>query len=93
MIVSATRAFVVLIACTGLVAGCSFPKGSANARQILAGSEAEEADFAVYPISRETVGRVADWPGSSKGALTASGWIPRDRGPSSNLIAAGDRST
>lgn len=91
MIVPAFRALAILVACSGVIAGCSVPKGSANTRQILAGAEDEDADFAVFPVQRDTVATIAGWPGSSKGALAASGWIPNDRGPASNLIAPGDR--
>lgn len=91
MIVPVARALVVLIACFSFTAACSTPKGSANARQILAGAQAEDADFAVYPVQRDTVGRIAEWPGSTQGALAAAGWIANDKGPASSLIAAGDR--
>ncbi len=91
MTVSCLRLLAAVIACAGMVSACSVPKGSANARQILAGAEDADADFAVFPVARDTVGSIADWPGSSKGALASSGWIDRNRGPASNLIAVGDR--
>jgi polysaccharide export outer membrane protein len=91
MTVLSLRLIAAVIACAGMVSACSVPKGSANARQILAGADAEDADFAVYPVARDTVGKIADWPGSSKGALASAGWIDRNRGPASNLIAVGDR--
>jgi polysaccharide export outer membrane protein len=71
-------------------AGCNAPKGAGQASQILKGSEDEAADFAVYQITRETLHKVADWPGSGSGQVV-SGWISRSRGPAGNLIAPGDK--
>ena len=81
----------VSVALASLVGGCSLPKGAGETRQILAGADEEDADFAVFHVSRSTVGPIAKWPGSGRGGLAASGWIPRSRGPGSNLIAAGDK--
>lgn len=86
------KTLAISLAVLGLVAGCGTPKGVGHANQILAGAEEENADFAVFPITRSSADAVASWPGSgSGGALTSSGWISRDRGPASNLIAPGDR--
>jgi len=71
--------------------GCSLPRGAAGTQQILAGAEDENADFAVFYINKSTVGPIAQWPGSGKGGLAGAGWIPNNRGPASNVIAAGDK--
>lgn len=70
--------------------GCSLPKGAGQARQILAGADDENADFAVVRIDRTTVGAIANWPGAGKG-MAPAGWIGNSRGGPTNLIAAGDK--
>jgi polysaccharide biosynthesis/export protein len=85
------KPLLVAIACLAMLGACGTPKGSGHASQILAGAGDEDADFAVYNVTRSTAGNIAGWPGSGGGALTSSGWIDRNRGPASNLIAAGDK--
>ena len=80
-----------LVASLLLVAGCGVPRGAGDTRQILAGAEEETADFAVFHVTKSSVGAIAKWPGSGKGGLAGSGWISRSRGPAGNLIAAGDK--
>ncbi|RID90973.1 polysaccharide export protein [Gemmobacter lutimaris] len=73
----------------GMLASCGdLPAGGPNAGQILAGADKEDADFAVYAVTRETLPKFAAWP--SRGATPAGGWIPRAKGPSSQIIEAGD---
>ncbi len=74
-----------------LLGGCSLPKGAGQARQILSGAKSEDADFAVVPIDRTTVGKIAKWPVSEKGGMASNGWIERSRGPAENVISAGDK--
>lgn len=88
-----TRHLIGLTAALSLclaAAGCNPPKGAGQANQILKGAADETADFAVFPITRETVAQIADWPGTG-GGPPISGWISRTRGPASNLIAPGDK--
>lgn len=72
-------------------AGCNPPKGAPQASQILKGAQEETADFVVVPITRASLGEIADWPGNDSDVSGVSGWISRSRGPASNLIAPGDR--
>jgi polysaccharide export outer membrane protein len=72
-------------------AGCNPPKGAPQASQILKGAQDETADFVVVPITRASLGEIADWPGNDSDVSGVSGWISRSRGPASNLIAPGDR--
>lgn len=88
---AALKSLVLTLACAAMVSGCNTPKGSGHASQIIAGATDEAADFAVYPITRDSIDAVKDWPGNAKGALAGSDWIPRNRGPAGNLIAAGDK--
>jgi polysaccharide export outer membrane protein len=89
-----TRHLIGLTAALSLcvaAAGCNPPKGAPQASQILKGAGEETADFAVVPITRASLGEIADWPGSDSDVSGVSGWISRSRGPASNLIAPGDR--
>lgn len=73
----------------GMVASCGdLPAGGPNAGQILAGADKEDADFAVYPVTRATLPQLSSWP--TRGASPAGGWIARTKGPSSQIIEAGD---
>lgn len=69
--------------------GCNAPRGAGKASEILKGADQEDADFQVVQVSRETVARLSAWPGM--GGAGPSGWISRQRGPSGNLIAPGDK--
>ncbi|MCL4068501.1 polysaccharide export protein [Pseudomonas sp. GX19020] len=82
----------LLVAATVSVslAGCTAPRGAGKASEILRGADAEDADFQVVNVSRDTVGRVSGWPGMGGGAAT-SGWLTKKRGPSGNTIQAGDK--
>ncbi|MDQ2065145.1 polysaccharide biosynthesis/export family protein [Xinfangfangia sp. CPCC 101601] len=42
-------------------------------------------------VDRTTYARVSKWPSSGKGGMAGTGWIENKRGPSDNLINAGDR--
>lgn len=81
--------FLALAAVLAL-AGCNAPRGAGSASAILGGAEEADADYAVVQVTRETVAKVRDWPGMGGGAAT-SGWLPRKRGPASNIIAPGDK--
>ncbi|MEZ5799106.1 MAG: polysaccharide biosynthesis/export family protein [Paracoccaceae bacterium] len=82
---------ILALTIVALLGACSLPRGAGETRQILAGAEEENADFAVYPITRSTAGKVADWPGTGRGGLAGTGWISHKDGPASNLISAGDK--
>ncbi|MDR0809830.1 MAG: polysaccharide biosynthesis/export family protein [Gemmobacter sp.] len=80
---------VLLTASLGILSGCGdMPGGGPNAGQILHGADDPEADFAVFPISRKTLPKLDSWP--KHGATSPSSWIPRARGPASQIIQPGD---
>lgn len=89
--------FLPLIAVAVLLAGCSAaPRGSGLQSEVLqsrtaAGQSAVDdalpQDFAVEPITRESLGRYANWPALSQGR--SYGW-PKGQGGKSNQIRPGD---
>jgi polysaccharide export outer membrane protein len=76
------------VAAFGALAACDLPQGAAQSGKILREAEQPEATHAIQPVTRTTVGQIADWPGGG-GPLT-EGWITRTRGPAGNVIEAGD---
>ena len=89
--------FLPLIAVAVLLAGCSAaPRGSGLQSEVLqsrtaAGQSAVDdalpQDFAVEPITRESLGRYANWPARSQGR--SYGW-PKGQGGKPNQIRPGD---
>lgn len=73
-----------------IAAACGVPKGAGQARQILRGANEETADFAIQPVTRDTVAGLSKWPGTGDGP-PVQGWISRTRGPAGNLIVPGDQ--
>lgn len=80
----------MLLLCMGLTA-CSLPRGAALQSEVIAAQTdetgADISDFAVFAVTRETVGFLDDWP-----AIGPRGydWIPRADQPTSLIIAPGD---
>ncbi|WP_281243106.1 polysaccharide biosynthesis/export family protein [Gemmobacter aquatilis] len=64
------------------------PAGAPSAAQITKGATEEDATFAIYPVTRETLPRLKTWP--RKGQPPVSGWISRAKGPSSQIVEPGD---
>ena len=89
--------FLPLIAVAVVLAGCSVaPRGSGLQSEVLqsrtaAGQSAVDdalpQDFAVEPITRESLGRYANWPARSQGR--SYGW-PKGQGGKPNQIRPGD---
>ena len=73
--------------CIGLLAACSLPRGAALHSEIVKAADDEDAPFAVYPVTRDTVADFSKWP-RWHGYVS---WIGSTRGPASPLIRAGDR--
>lgn len=70
-----------------VLTACSLPRGAALQSEVIKSSEDEDAPFAVYAVSRDTVATFAAWPHWHG----YSSWIGRTHGPSSPVINAGDR--
>ncbi|MGR3466852.1 MAG: polysaccharide biosynthesis/export family protein [Shimia sp.] len=82
----AVRALAALLIC-GFLAGCGVPGGAALVSEVTAGAEDEGADFAVYPVTKTFLPRVASWPvtGEKYGS-----WPRHDHGSRQRVIRPGD---
>jgi polysaccharide export outer membrane protein len=71
------------------LAGCNLPRGAAFESEILRGGSEDGVvqDFAVEPVTREALPRIAAWPHPGVEQL---GWIGHQDGPPNRIIAAGD---
>ena len=67
--------------------GCSLPRGAALQSEVIAASDAEDAPFAVYTVTRESVKDFATWPRRNGN----TSWFGSTRGPASPVIRAGDQ--
>ncbi|NNE53468.1 MAG: polysaccharide export protein [Sulfitobacter sp.] len=72
----------VLVACTAL------PCGAAVERDILASTDAEAPEVAVYPVTRAFLPALADWPAPDGQDRK---WIGHTRGSDAQIIRPGDR--
>ena len=77
----------VILAAVLFLAACSLPRGAALQSEVIKAADAEDAPFAVYPVTRDTVAVFKDWPRS----YLYSNWLSMSRGPSSPIITAGDK--
>lgn len=83
------RSFFLLFTCFAMLSACAFPQGAAVSGKILRGADSPEANFAVHPVTRETLPALKEWP--QKGPSSeVGGWISHNRGPSSQIIQPGD---
>jgi len=65
----------------------TLPRGAALESEILRHADEETADFAVYPVTRDFLPIVMDWPATGVRELT---WIGASKGSSAQVIAPGD---
>ena len=70
------------------LAGCDVPRGAPLRREVLRGAGEPDAEFAVYPVTRNFLPVVAAWP--EVNALPNLGWIGNRQGSTTRRIAAGD---
>lgn len=82
------RGFLAISAGAALSACSSLPRGAAQRREILAGSDAEVPEFSVHEVSRETLSRLRAWP--ETGTPGHNGW-PQGQSGGAPVIAPGDR--
>ncbi|MFZ0099363.1 MAG: polysaccharide biosynthesis/export family protein [Gemmobacter sp.] len=79
----------LITACLSILSACSDPPGGApQAGQILSEASQKDANYAVYPVTRDTLPLLASWPRHDR--AREYGWIKRQSGPSSQVIAPGD---
>lgn len=88
MRIPAGRLFLLTASLTILSACADMPAGAPSAAQITKGATEEDATFAVYPVTRDTLPMLKTWP--RKGQPPVSGWISRTKGPSSQIVEPGD---
>lgn len=73
---------LALVACDGL------PRGAPVEREVVQAASGEVADFAVYPVTRDLLGILAEWPATGERHLN---WIPTSGGARTQVIASGDQ--
>ena len=83
-----SRIFSLVGVCLLLAACGGLPRGSAVDAEILQGADDPEADFAVYPVTREFLSIVERWPSNQP---AQPGWIAHNHSDTGVLIRPGDR--
>lgn len=85
------RGWRIAAAAAGLavLAACDLPRGAAIQTEITRTPEGEEADFAVYRVTRDELAVFAEWP--VVGDERPQSWVPRSGGALSPVIQPGDR--
>ena len=79
---------IVVMALAGVVAGCNLPRGAPLEAEILQDKTAETRDYQVVSVTKDNLESVSGWPVT--GGFAQLGWIGKQRGPSTSVIAAGD---
>lgn len=79
-----TATFLVLLIS---LAACSLPRGAALQSEVIKAADKEDAPFAVYPVTRDTVNNYLQWPHT----VLFHNWLANPRGSASPVIRAGDR--
>jgi polysaccharide export outer membrane protein len=82
----AARALIGL-SCIVALTACTLPRGAALRSEVLRAADSENADFAVYPVTRALLPALATWPQVNEPHL---GWITTSGGSRAQVIAAGD---
>lgn len=81
---------IVAIIALGLgLAACTLPRSAPVQKELLRGANTDEADFAVYEVTRAFLPSVAQWPRT--GSQPNYKWIGHAGGFSGGRIAAGDK--
>lgn len=70
------------------LSGCALPRGAALQSEIVKNSESEDAQFAVYPVTKDLLPRFAKWPRT--GEVSRYSWIAKQKGPIGRVILPGD---
>lgn len=83
---SAVR-ILALLAFPLVLAACELPRGAAVQAEILEGAGDPEAEFAVYPVTRDSLPVLAEWPLPGEPHLR---WMAASQGARGQRIAPGD---
>lgn len=85
-----SRRHFVALSAVAIVSGCSLPRGAAQGQRILrSAAQDETTPYAVYPVTRDLLPRVQDWPMTGQGPR--GGWLSGGGGRSARTIKPGDR--
>ncbi|MDB4558953.1 hypothetical protein N9Z87_01790 [Amylibacter sp.] len=79
---------LTLLAFSVGISGCALPRGAALQSEILKNADAEDAQFAVYPVTKDLLPRFSKWP--STGGITRYSWVSKQAGPIGRVILPGD---
>lgn len=83
-----------VLACTVLLIGldaCSPPQDVADVKQVVAGVDKKDSNFAVQFVTRDTLSMIAEWPDSHPAPNRQ--WISRREASVDPLIKTGDKLT
>jgi polysaccharide export outer membrane protein len=81
------KAVILCVVAAGLSACSQLPRSAPVEREVIAAADGEITDFAVYPVNRDFLPIVSEWPYTGERRL---GWIPTSGGARTQVIAAGD---
>ncbi|MFV1875041.1 polysaccharide biosynthesis/export family protein [Nioella sp.] len=70
-----------------LLTACSLPRGAGIEQEITAGANDADADFAMYPVTRDFLPTLAEWPVVGEPELN---WITASAGARTQIINPGD---
>lgn len=71
-----------------VLSGCALPRGAALESEIVKANTDENAEFSVYPVTKDLVTRYNSWP--KTGRVKKFGWVSKQKGPIGRVILAGD---
>ena len=80
--------FLGALTLVSLVSACTLPRGAAIQSEITQSQDAEDATFAVEPVTQDSVARLATWPAT--GWEGHYHWFSSPRGPADSRIQTGD---
>lgn len=83
-----TKGLALAALSLALVACDALPRGAPVEREVTEAVTGEVADFAVYPVTREFLGILTEWPATGERHLN---WIPTSGGARTQVIASGDQ--
>lgn len=81
------KSLLCLTLSLGMAACANLPRGAALQSEVLKASDAETADFAVYPVTKTFLSTIADWPTTGERNF---GWIGKSNGAKTQIIQPGD---
>jgi len=80
--------YILWIVLSLTLAACgTLPRGAAIQAEITKGANAPEADFAVYPVTKELLPSLAAWPNTGEREYS---WLSHSHGSNAQIIRSGD---